>query len=157
MNFHNLLGERVRRLIEDEKREVIVVGDINICSAPIDHCEGNMSGNREAFYDPPAREWFKNWIDPEFGPMVDVVRQCWPERKGMYTCARDEIYSLSQNCLIVFQAGIPKSPHARQITAQGSITFFSPVAYFRGSSMATLCRPCAALTIALCTLICTKK
>ncbi len=64
-----------------------------------------MSGNREAFYDPPAREWFKNWIDPEFGPMVDVVRQCWPERKGMYTCARDEIYSLSQNCLIVFQAG----------------------------------------------------
>ncbi|KLO07432.1 DNase I-like protein [Schizopora paradoxa] len=97
MNFHNLLGERVRRLMEEEKREVIVVGDINICAAPIDHCEGNLPGNKESFYDPPAREWFKNWIDPESGPMVDVLRQCWPDRKGMYTCWNTKISARETN------------------------------------------------------------
>lgn len=97
MNFHNLLGERIRRLMEEEKREVVVVGDINICSAPIDHCEGNLPGNRESFYDPPAREWFKNWIDPESGPMVDVLRQCWPDRKGMYTCEFVVVLRISQS------------------------------------------------------------
>jgi len=108
----------VRRLVEDEGREVIVLGDINVCAAPIDHCEGELPSKlnggglggglekadcegvgerREPFYSPPAREWFRNWLaKPEdikskgdntgTGMMVDVIRMCWPERKGMYTC-----------------------------------------------------------------------
>ena len=85
MNFNLLLAERVRRLVEIDKREVIVTGDINICAAPIDHCEGELPSNRDEFWAHPARKWFHEWLDPT-GPMVDVVRQQWPDRKGMYTC-----------------------------------------------------------------------
>lgn len=85
MNFHLLLEERVRRLVEIDKREVIVTGDINVCAAPIDHCDGDLPSNRDSFWDHPARKWLQEWLDP-LGPMVDVVRGCWPGRKGMYTC-----------------------------------------------------------------------
>lgn len=85
MNFHVLLQERVRKLIEEEKRQVIVVGDINAAAAPIDHCDGNLPSNFTTFWERPPRAWFKNWLFP-LGPMVDVVRKSWPDRKGMYTC-----------------------------------------------------------------------
>lgn len=85
MNFHLLLAERVRRLVEIDKREVIVTGDMNICAAPVDHCDGELASNKEDFWIHPARKWFHEWLDP-VGPMVDVVRRCWPERKGMFTC-----------------------------------------------------------------------
>ena len=84
MNYHRLLGERVRLLIK-EGREVIVVGDINICATPIDHVEGDMGNNAAVFWDHPARAWFKEWIGPD-GPLMDVIRRQWPERKSMYTC-----------------------------------------------------------------------
>ncbi|KAG5222607.1 Class II abasic (AP) endonuclease [Salix suchowensis] len=42
MNFHLMLEERVRQLTLVEGREVIVTGDINICAAPEDHCEGHI-------------------------------------------------------------------------------------------------------------------
>lgn len=86
VNFHRLLSERVRRLIEVEGREVIVTGDINVCAAPIDHCDGELASKQgEDFYAHPARKWFFEWLAPR-GPMSDVVRNCWPERKGMFTC-----------------------------------------------------------------------
>lgn len=85
VNYHLLLEERVRKLVEDEKREVIVVGDINITAAPIDHCEGSLNSRASEFWEHPARAWFKKWLSPQ-GPMIDVVRQQWPDRKGMYTC-----------------------------------------------------------------------
>ena len=86
VNFHRLLSERVRRLTEIEGREVIVTGDINVCAAPIDHCDGELASVQgEDFYAHPARKWFHEWLAPK-GPMVDVVRNCWPERKGMFTC-----------------------------------------------------------------------
>lgn len=84
MNYHLLLQERVRRLIS-EGREVIVLGDINICASPIDHCDGHLPSNADSFWDHPARSWFRSWLAPD-GPMVDVVRSFWPDRKGMYTC-----------------------------------------------------------------------
>ncbi|KAI5124227.1 hypothetical protein M0805_005077 [Coniferiporia weirii] len=90
MNFHLLLAERVRRLVEVDKREVIVTGDINICAAPIDHCDGELASNKEDFWVHPARKWFHEWLAP-LGPMVDVVRGCWPERKGMFTCWNQKI------------------------------------------------------------------
>lgn len=91
MNYHLLLAERVRRFI-NEGREVIVLGDMNICAAPLDHCDGHLSSYREGFWEHPARAWFKNWLDPS-GPMVDVIRTFWPEKKGMFTC--EYVWSLS--------------------------------------------------------------
>ena len=85
MNYHLLLQERVRKLVEEEHREVIVLGDINVCAAPIDHCDGHLPSNMEVFYDHPARTWFHKWLSPR-GPMVDVLREFHPTRKGMFTC-----------------------------------------------------------------------
>lgn len=85
MNYHLLLQERVRKLVEEEHREVIVLGDINICATPLDHCDGHLPSNASTFYDHPARAWFSKWLSPK-GPMVDVVRTFWPEKKGLFTC-----------------------------------------------------------------------
>lgn len=84
MNYHLLLQERVRRLIK-EGRDVIVVGDMNICATPLDHCDGHLASHAEVFWDHPARAWFRTWLEPE-GAMIDVVRKFWPERKGLFTC-----------------------------------------------------------------------
>ncbi|KAI0796106.1 Endonuclease/exonuclease/phosphatase [Abortiporus biennis] len=84
MNFHLLLQERVKKLMEGG-REVIVLGDMNICATPMDHCDGHLPSNAKTFYEHPAREWFHNWLEPN-GPMVDIVRSFWPDRKGLYTC-----------------------------------------------------------------------
>lgn len=88
MNYHTLLKERVRILIEEEHREVIVCGDLNICATPMDHPEGHLPSFSATFFDHPARIWFHKWLDPE-GPMVDVVRSFWPDRNGLYTCNVD--------------------------------------------------------------------
>ncbi len=85
MNYHLMLEERVRKLVEEEQREVIVVGDINVCAAPIDHCDGHLPSNSATFYDPPARAWFHKWIGPG-GPMIDIIRQFHPGRQGLFTC-----------------------------------------------------------------------
>jgi len=85
MNYHLLLEERVRKLIEEEKREVIVVGDINVAAHPLDHGEGSLESKQKEFWGHPARAWYRDWLSPN-GPMHDVIRQSWPEREGMYTC-----------------------------------------------------------------------
>lgn len=84
MNYHFMLQERVNGLI-NEGREVVVVGDINICATPLDHCDGHLASNAASFYDHPARAWFRDWLVPN-GGMTDVVRTFWLGRKGMYTC-----------------------------------------------------------------------
>ncbi|KDQ51066.1 hypothetical protein JAAARDRAFT_164138 [Jaapia argillacea MUCL 33604] len=96
MNYHLLLQERVRKLVEQEKREVIVVGDMNICATPLDHCDGHLPSNSSNFWEHPTRAWFRDWIGPE-GPMVDVVRKFWPERKDMYTCWNTKISARESN------------------------------------------------------------
>jgi AP endonuclease 2 len=84
MNYHLMLQERVRGLIA-AGRDVVVVGDLNVCAAPIDHCDGHLPSNFSTFWDYPARAWLRNWLAPR-GPLIDVVRMFWPDRKGMYTC-----------------------------------------------------------------------
>jgi AP endonuclease-2 len=84
MNYHLMLQERVKSLIA-EGREVIVVGDLNVCAAPIDHCDGHLPSNASTFWDHPARAWMRDWLTPR-GPLIDVLRMFWPDRKGMYTC-----------------------------------------------------------------------
>jgi len=93
--YHTLLSRRVKALIEKEKREVIVVGDLNACAAIIDHCEGAImveQGRKEGlegeegFWGKECRQWLRDWLVESGGPLVDVVRSFWPDRKGMYTC-----------------------------------------------------------------------
>lgn len=103
MNYHYMLQSRVQTLI-NEGREVIVVGDINVVAELIDHAEGALESRKAGFYDAPHRKWFGQWLMGGGGPMHDVVRSFWPERKGMYTCefrrysARNPI--LSSNALL---------------------------------------------------------
>jgi AP endonuclease-2 len=103
--YHQLLSYRVDSLIKNEERQVIVLGDINACAAIIDHCEGDImvsrarkannleKGDESGFWDcegtGEGRKWLSNWLynqDGTGGPMIDVVRRFWPERRGMYTC-----------------------------------------------------------------------
>ncbi|KZT53397.1 DNase I-like protein [Calocera cornea HHB12733] len=85
INFHNMLRERVRILVEEEGREVIVLGDINICSQPIDHCDGQLQSRRSVWWDHPPRVWLRDWLKPN-GKLTDLTRRFWPERTGMFTC-----------------------------------------------------------------------
>jgi AP endonuclease 2 len=81
MNYHLMLQERVRGLIL-ESRDVVVVGDLNVCAAPIDHCDGHLPSNLSTFWNYPARVWLRDWLTPQ-GPLTDVLRMFWPDRKGM--------------------------------------------------------------------------
>jgi AP endonuclease 2 len=89
MNYHLMLEARVRQLVK-EGRQVIVLGDMNICATPMDHCDGHLPSNSRSFWEHPARDWFRNWLHPpeneNTSPMIDVVRTFWPDRKGMFTC-----------------------------------------------------------------------
>ncbi|KAF7430627.1 Class II abasic (AP) endonuclease [Pleurotus ostreatus] len=125
MNFHLMLEERVRQLTLVEGREVMVTGDINICAAPEDHCEGHIQSKPDrtslpteedlspgegymskyvddrwkgsGFWKHPAREWLRRWIDKDNGILVDVLRYFWPDRKGMYTCWNTKIGARASN------------------------------------------------------------
>ncbi|PIL25220.1 transcription factor [Ganoderma sinense ZZ0214-1] len=112
MNYHLMLEERVRKLVEEEQREVMVVGDINVCAAPVDHCDGHLPSNSATFYDPPARAWFHKWIGPG-GPMTDIIRQFHPDRKGLFTCwnmklqARETNYGTRIDYVLVTKGLLP--------------------------------------------------
>ncbi|WVQ84464.1 exodeoxyribonuclease III [Cryptococcus sp. DSM 104549] len=84
MNFLHALQERVR-LLQAAGREVIIVGDINIVRAPIDSGEGPVRSSAAQHYEHPARRILDDWCAPK-GPMIDVVRESWPERDDMFTC-----------------------------------------------------------------------
>ena len=84
MNYHLMLQERVRGLIA-AGREVVVLGDLNVCAAPIDHCDVHLPSNASAFWEYPTRAWMRDWLAPR-GPLIDVHRRFWPDRKGMFTC-----------------------------------------------------------------------
>ncbi|KAJ7173277.1 Endonuclease/exonuclease/phosphatase [Mycena filopes] len=110
MDFHRMLEARVKGLIEVEKREVIVVGDLNACAAVIDHAEGNLMVTRgqaegkqgeDGFWERDVRRWLRDWLisgeEGNKGRLVDVVRRFWPERKGMYTCWNTKISARESN------------------------------------------------------------
>lgn len=112
MDYHRLLESRVKGFIEKEGREVIVVGDINACAAVIDHCEGPLMVARgqaagmegeEGFWEKPCRMWLRDWLIHEGeggvdrGCLVDIVRQFWPNRPGMYTCWNTKIFARESN------------------------------------------------------------
>lgn len=84
MNFLRVLQERTKLLMA-AGREVIIVGDINIMRAPIDSGEGGIRTSSAQHYEHPARRILDDWCAPK-GPMIDVVRESWPDREDMFTC-----------------------------------------------------------------------
>ncbi|KAH9933485.1 Endonuclease/exonuclease/phosphatase [Fomitopsis serialis] len=104
MNFHLMLQERVRKLVEEEHREVMVLGDINVSATPLDHADGNLPSN--------AAKWMRKWLEPD-GPMVDAIRPFWPDRKGMFTCwntrlqARETNYGARIDYVLVTRGLLP--------------------------------------------------
>ncbi len=91
LNYLHYLESRVSKLI-DQGRNVIIVGDLNVCHRPIDNGEGGIQRNKEEHFDHPARKWMENWVQDGDGSegkkhgVWDVTRMAWPERKGMFTC-----------------------------------------------------------------------
>ncbi|GAA6023706.1 hypothetical protein JCM11491_005280 [Sporobolomyces phaffii] len=96
--FNLMVDRRVRNLIK-EGREVIVVGDLNICASDLDTAEPDERAQNqglEHFTDHPPRKWLKEFTGPE-GPMVDTTRVKHPERRGMYTCWNTKIDARPSN------------------------------------------------------------
>jgi AP endonuclease-2 len=82
MNYHLLLQSRVEQLIK-EGREVMVLGDLNVCAGFLDHCDGHLESVREGFWEHPARAWARGLFG-EGGVLIDVVRMFWLDRKAMF-------------------------------------------------------------------------
>ncbi|KAJ1306827.1 hypothetical protein OPQ81_007813 [Rhizoctonia solani] len=114
-NFHKVLEDRVRILIQ-EGREVIVLGDLNAVAAPIDHCEGSLESRKNTFWESPVRTWFRQWLDPK-GPMIDAVRTLWPDREKMFTCwdtrtnARESNYGTRIDYILITKGLLPWLKH----------------------------------------------
>ncbi|KWU46793.1 DNase I-like protein [Rhodotorula sp. JG-1b] len=85
--FNTMVDRRVRNLIK-AGREVIVVGDLNICADDLDASEPEKrarDSGLENFLDYPPRAWLHEFVGPD-GPMVDITRKFHPDRRGMFTC-----------------------------------------------------------------------
>jgi AP endonuclease 2 len=85
--FNTLLETRIRHLIEMD-REVVVVGDMNICPFPIDHCDPQKRAVEHGLPDftaHPSRVWF-NTLTGSGGLLVDICRRFHPTRERMFTC-----------------------------------------------------------------------
>ncbi|KAJ3267393.1 Class II abasic (AP) endonuclease, partial [Borealophlyctis nickersoniae] len=87
LRFNRAIQIRVEALI-NAGRQVIIVGDVNICRAEIDHCDPKKSIRENgiaSFEDTPARQWLNSFLEP-VGPMVDLFRHYYPDRQKVFTC-----------------------------------------------------------------------
>ncbi|GAA5970880.1 hypothetical protein JCM21900_006427 [Sporobolomyces salmonicolor] len=97
-NFNKMVDKRVRGLIK-AGREVIVVGDLNICASDLDTAEPEQRAKNqglETFTDHPPRKWLKEFTGPS-GPMIDITRRLHPDRQGMFTCWNTKIDARPSN------------------------------------------------------------
>ena len=98
-DFHRVLRARIQGLVKKEKREVVLLGDINACASVMDHCEGHLMvakgiadglSGEEGFWGKNARRWLRDLMVNEesevMGYVVDITRKLHPNRKGMFTC-----------------------------------------------------------------------
>jgi AP endonuclease-2 len=88
--FVDALFQRVRNLVTNLKRQVIVVGDLNIARDEID-AAGAKDMMKELgmryWKETPTRKALDLLLDPNpAGQMVDLCREFFPHRVGMYTC-----------------------------------------------------------------------
>ncbi|BGP36335.1 Class II abasic (AP) endonuclease [Rhodotorula kratochvilovae] len=97
-NFNTMVDRRVRGLIR-AGREVIVVGDLNICASDLDTAEPDQRARDqglERFTDHPPRAWLSEFTG-ENGVMIDITRRLHPERRGMFTCWNTKIDARPSN------------------------------------------------------------
>ncbi|GAA6058522.1 hypothetical protein JCM10212_006961 [Sporobolomyces blumeae] len=96
--FNNMVDRRVRNLIK-AGRQVVVVGDLNICASDLDTAEPDQRAKDqglEEFTDHPPRKWLKEFIGPN-GVMVDTTRRAHPDRQKMFTCWNTKIDARPSN------------------------------------------------------------
>lgn len=93
VTFVETLFERARRLITEHGRKVVIMGDLNISRQEIDSAESasRMNAMRaqgyENWIDTPTRAALDRLVEPNpEGVMIDLCREYWPERTGMFTC-----------------------------------------------------------------------
>lgn len=99
--FVKALFERCRNLIAMGRR-VVLVGDLNIARDEIDsaHAREAMSKAGGVSFKElsECRMMFDRLLEPhQEGVMVDVCREWWPERRGMYTCWEQRIQARPGN------------------------------------------------------------
>eukprot|EP00842_Homolaphlyctis_polyrhiza_P004846 jgi/Hompol1/5362/HPOL_000407-RA len=86
MRFHHAIQLRVEAFIQ-QKRQVILVGDINVVHMPIDHCDPQRSMSDLGISDfqaTPARQWLDKFLAPK-GPMTDTFRYFHPSTAQAFT------------------------------------------------------------------------
>nr|CCA15278.1 DNA(apurinic or apyrimidinic site) lyase putative [Albugo laibachii Nc14] len=81
--FHELLTRRIQTLRKASKR-VVLVGDLNVASKRIDHCEPKASEFGE-FEAHPCRKWLHRLISSP-APLRDIYRKLYPDKKKAFTC-----------------------------------------------------------------------
>lgn len=79
-NFFKIMQKRWE-LLQQEKRRVIVVGDLNIAPFAIDRCEAGPDFEKNEF-----RRWFRSLLVRNGGFFYDLFREKHPERIDAYTC-----------------------------------------------------------------------
>ncbi|KAI3658083.1 hypothetical protein MP638_002367 [Amoeboaphelidium occidentale] len=68
-------------------RQVVVVGDLNVCRSEMDHADpekSNKDNGLSNFDDHPTRKWFNEFLQKR--GLVDVYRIYFPDEKGAFTC-----------------------------------------------------------------------
>ncbi|CAO2831303.1 unnamed protein product [Amaranthus hypochondriacus] len=79
-NFYKIMQRRWE-LLQQEKRRIVVVGDLNIAPSSIDRCEAGPDFEKNEF-----RRWFRTQLVKNGGSFFDLFREKHPERTDAYTC-----------------------------------------------------------------------
>ena len=117
--FLDTLDFRIRKLAIEEKRDVVVMGDLNIARDLIDSAEAKQERIKEkkivAETDPDkffyinhksilewhtsshARRLFQTWLREPQLEMIDTCREMFPKRLDMYTCWNQKIGARQSN------------------------------------------------------------
>jgi AP endonuclease-2 len=88
--FVEALCNRIRKLVMECKRRVVIVGDLNIARDETD-VAGAKDMMRDLgisdWKDTPTRRALDRLLEPHpDGIMIDLCREHFPDRLGMYTC-----------------------------------------------------------------------
>ncbi|KAI8613439.1 Endonuclease/exonuclease/phosphatase [Chytriomyces sp. MP71] len=87
--FQTAITRLLHSLTHNSARNVILLGDLNVCHRPIDHCDpsNNVKENKlDAFGETHARIWMDRLLAGPEPLLVDLFRVFYPDRAGAFTC-----------------------------------------------------------------------
>ncbi|KAI9205275.1 Endonuclease/exonuclease/phosphatase [Polychytrium aggregatum] len=87
LRFYEAVQLRIESLLQ-LGRSVVLVGDVNACHRPIDHCDPDESIRRNGlphFQAEQSRQWLDRFLSPK-GPMVDLFRALNGDVEKAFTC-----------------------------------------------------------------------